>query len=668
MQTLSAPSVGRDAIATTGRTAPPPDGSASLLARIDRERLLLIGSAAATWLLLVVAFALGQWSIVGQPVIVGVFVVAYLTGGTLATVAAVRDLLGRSVNVDLLMVTAALGAATLGAWAEGTVLLALFATSNALEHEALGRTERAVRALISLSPATATVLHGDQETETAVERLAVGDVVLVRPGERVAADGTVVAGHSAIDEATITGESLPVDKVIGATVYAGTINTTGVLRVRVTAAAGDSTLARIVRVVERAQADKSRTQRFADAFEGRYAVGVIAVSAAFAVVPPTVVGVDWGDAFYRAMTLLVVASPCALVISTPAAILSALANGARRGMLFKGGSAVEDAAAITTVAFDKTGTLTLGTPKLTDMVPEFGWTHDELIAIAAAVERGSEHPISRAIVNDAADRSLATTTAEDVQAQPGLGIAGTVLIARDGPGRLQRVAVGTPDLMASLGIAVPVAVMATVDRFHGEGRTAILVAVAGTVIGVLAVADVVRSEAAAAVAALRRAGVRRTVMLTGDNEQVAWAIARQVGIDEVHAGLLPEEKLDRIRSLQADGQRVAMVGDGVNDAPALATADLGIAMGGGGTDVALETADVVLMSDDLRRVSSAIRLGRRARRTMMQNLTFALGVIAVLVTSTVLVGIPLPIGVVGHEGSTVLVVLNGLRLLTVRNE
>ncbi len=668
MQTFSAPSVGRDTIATTERTAPQPGGSASLLARLDRERLLLIGSAAATWLLLAVAFALGQWSAVGQPVVTGVFVLAYLTGGTLATVTAVRDLLGRSVNVDLLMVTAALGAATLGAWAEGTVLLALFATSNALEHEALGRTERAVRALISLSPATATILHGDQETETAVERLAIGDVVLVRPGERVAADGIVAAGQSAIDEATITGESLPVDKVLGATVFAGTINTTGVLHVRVTAEAGDSTLARIVRVVESAQADKSRTQRFADAFEGRYAVGVIAVSAAFALVPPVVAGVGWGDAFYRAMTLLVVASPCALVISTPAAILSALANGARRGMLFKGGSAVEDAAAITTVAFDKTGTLTLGTPRLTDVVAELGWTDDELVAIAAAVERGSEHPISRAIVNAASERSLAPLRAEDVQALPGQGIAGTVLIARDELEGQRRIAVETPDLMASLGIPVSDTVMATVDRFHGEGRTAILAAVTDTVIGVLAVADVVRPEAAAAVSALRRAGVRRTVMLTGDNEQVAWAIARQVGIDEVYAGLLPEEKIDRIRSLQADGQRVAMIGDGVNDAPALATADLGIAMGGGGTDVALETADVVLMSDDLRRVSSAIQLGRRARRTMMQNLTFALGVIAILVTSTVLVGIPLPLGVVGHEGSTVLVVLNGLRLLAVRNE
>ena len=595
-------------------------------------------------------------------VVLALYALAYLAGGTFAAFEAVRDLVvDRQVNVDLLMVTAAIGAAFVDAWAEGAVLLGLFSSSNALEHHALGRTRRAVRALMALSPEVATLVRPDLpggEAVVPVERLAVGDVVLVRPGERVAVDGTVVDGETTIDQAAITGESLPVAKRAGDAVFAGTINGFGAVRVRVEKLHRESTLARIVGIVEAAQEQKSRTQRFTDAFEGRYAVGVIAGAALVAVVPPLLFGRDVGDAFYRAMTLLVVASPCALVISTPASTLSALANAARHGILFKGSNHLENAGAIRIVAFDKTGTLTEGRPRLTDVVPlAAGWDEGELLRRAAAVERLSEHPLAVAIVAGAEARGLLLPAAEGFRAVPGMGVLGRVGGAE--------LTIGNEALFAGRGVAVAVGATAVADRLRAEGKTAMLVGDEAGVRGVLAVADTVRPAAAGVVAELKRLGVERTVMLTGDNARVAGAIAAQLGIDEVHADLLPEEKLVVVRRLLERGT-VAMVGDGVNDAPALATATLGVAMGGAGTDVALETADVVLMADDLGKLPYAIALSRRARRTIRQNLAFSLGVIAVLVVSALTVGIPLPLGVVGHEGSTVVVVLNGLRLLRAR--
>jgi Cd2+/Zn2+-exporting ATPase len=542
------------------------------------------------------------------------------------------------------------------------VLLALFSTSNALEHHALGRTRRAVRALMELSPEVATVVRSERpgdEAAVPVEDLRLGDVVLVRPGERVAVDGVVVAGESACDQSAVTGESLPVAKRAGDEVFAGTINAAGAIRVRVTKLARESTLAKIIGFVEAAREQKSRTQRFTDAFEGRYAVGVMTVSALVAVVPWLFLGAAFGDALYRAMTLLVVASPCALVISTPAATLSGLANAARHGILFKGGGHLEDAGLVRIVAFDKTGTLTQGRPRLTDVVVlDPAWSEPDLLRDAASAERLSEHHLSRAIVAAATERGLPLAEPDGFRALPGKGI--TAVVA----GR--EVAIGNEMLFAELGFETAGARCAA-EALRADGKSAVYVGDAGGVRGVLAVADVARPAAAGVVASLRRLGIARSVMLTGDHRRVAEAIAEQLGIAEVEADLLPEEKLATIRRLLADGP-VAMVGDGVNDAPALATATLGVAMGAAGTDVALETADVVLMADDLTKLPYAIALSRRTRRTIVQNLAFSLAVIAVLVTSALTIGIPLPLGVVGHEGSTIVVVLNGLRLLRTPKE
>ncbi|GIW03793.1 MAG: hypothetical protein KatS3mg059_0413 [Thermomicrobiales bacterium] len=589
-----------------------PDGSAAAPSRLLRdeeetwwERWKLVVAAGSCWSFLLTAFVLDHFTAFPHPLILALYIAAYLAGGTFSARAAVEDLIHGSVNVDLLMITAATGAAIVNAWAEGAVLLGLFSTSNALEHHALGRTRRAVRALMELSPEVATVLRPDLPGGHAVlpvEEIAVGDIVLVRPGERIAVDGVVIAGASAVDQSAITGESLPVEKYPGDTVFAGTMNGTGAIQVRVTKLAQESTLARIVAFVQEAQEQKSRTQRFTDAFEGKYTIGVITASALVAIVPWALFGTDFGDAFYRAMTLLVVASPCALVISTPASTLAGLANAARNGILFKGGGYLEDAGLVKIVAFDKTGTLTLGKPMLTDVIAlNHAWDEREVLRRAASAERLSEHHLGAAIVQGAIERGVTLEDVREFRAVPGKGI----LAQLDG----HDVVVGNDALFAELGVPIRNAT-AVVDRLRADGKTAMLVGDRTGVYGVIAVADVVRPRAAEVIAELRRLGIARIVMLTGDHEDVARAIARQVGITEVYADLLPEEKLITIRRLMSDGP-VAMVGDGVNDAPALATATLGIAMGGAGTDVALETADVVLMADDLSKLPYAIALSRR---------------------------------------------------------
>ncbi|HEV2067079.1 MAG TPA: heavy metal translocating P-type ATPase [Thermomicrobiales bacterium] len=610
-------------------------------------------AASGAWALTFAAVALDHLTTAQAPVIVALYVLAYLAGGLIAARAAISDLVDRTVNVDLLMVLAAIGAATLDAWAEGAILLALFATSNALEHHALDRTRNAVRALMELSPDEATVLDDAGERIVPTTDLKIGMTILVRPGEKIAADAEVVSGASWVDQSAITGESVPVARAAGDTVFAGSVNGSGALRARVSRLSSESTLARIVRLVEEAQSRKSRSERFTDAFEGPYAIGVIATAFLVALVP-IALGADRSDAFYRAMTLLVVASPCALVISTPAATLSAIANAARHGILVKGGSYLDGIGATTTVAFDKTGTLTYGRPALTDLRTTAGMAENDLLRRVASVEHLSEHPIASAIVAEASARGLSLLPVDQFRARPGMGVTAVV----DG----EPIAVGNIALFRDLGIVVPADIAATLQELQRRGRTAMLIGSDRHILGVAGVADVVRPEAAAVVAALKRLGVRRTVMLTGDNDLVARAIARETGIDDVYSDLLPEDKLDVIRALQRDGP-VLMVGDGVNDAPALAAADLGVAMGVGGTDVALETADIVLMGDDLGKLPFAVGLSRKMRGIIRVNIGISLAVITVLVLSTLSVGIPLPLGVIGHEGSTIIVVLNGLRLL-----
>ena len=634
------------------------------------DRLEIVCTA-ATLVFMILGWALSRS---GLPAALSVtsYVFAYLTGGLFGVQAGWQSLKQRTIDVDLLMVLAALGAAFVGAPFEGAMLLFLFSLSNVLQAFAIDRTRRAINSLMKLRPTQSLCRRGNETKLLPVEDLVVGDVLIVRPGESIALDSVVIEGESTIDESMLTGESMPVTKSVGQTVFAGTMNQTGGLEVRVAKLAKDSTIAKLIKLVEEAQSEKAQTQRFLDRAEQFYAVGVILFTIGLIVVPYFFLGHSFHDTFYRAMTVMVVASPCALIISTPASILSAIGGAARRGVLFKGGAHLERMATITVIAFDKTGTLTRGKPRVTHMVvggerlPFAGCVNDEalsLLRLAAAVEAKSEHPLARAIVNAAQERRLGPAEAVAFQSVSGKGAAATVL------GR--RLAVGSAAFFEGMHCTGLEPALAQTGSLQDEGKTCVLVAEIrndgrdAQILGVIAVADVLRPDAADVIKRLKKLGVKRIAMLTGDHQRVAQAIAREVGVDEVHAQLLPEDKVRVIRGLQQIGP-VAMVGDGINDAPALAAADIGIAMGAAGTDVAMETADVVLMSDNLQNIVLALDASRRARRVVIQNLSFALGVIVVMVTATLAANVPMPVGVVAHEGSTVLVCLNGLRLLLIR--
>ncbi|MDQ7028984.1 MAG: heavy metal translocating P-type ATPase [Ardenticatenia bacterium] len=607
------------------------------------------------------------------------YVLAYISGGFFGAWEGLRALRHFELNIDFLMVVAALGAATVGEWVEGGILLFLFSLSNTLQGYALGRSRQAIRALMDLRPAEALVRRDGHEERVPVEALVVGDVVIVKPGERIPVDGQVIRGTTAVDQSTITGESMPVTKGPGDSVFAGTLNTTGVIEVEATRSPTDTTLAKIIQMVEEAQTRKAPTQRFLEAFEPKYAAGVILAVLIFLGISVWVLGQPFDDAFYRAMTLLVVASPCALVISTPAAILSAIANAARRGILFKGGAFLEQAATLEAMAFDKTGTLTVGKPRVTDVVPAAevlgeAWfapelaaelqpkgfdvpdrcTRDDLLAVAASAERYSEHPLAAAIVQAAQEAGVSLYEATETQAVPGHGVCAQV--------NGEEIRIGNRRFFETARQIWPMPLLALARRMEQEGKTVVFVSRGNRPLGLIALADIIRPEAAPALADLRRLGIRRIVMVTGDARQVAEAVARRLDILEVYAELLPQQKVEIVEKLAAQSP-VAVVGDGVNDAPAMAVSHVGIAMGAAGTDVALETADIVLMADDLSRLPHLVRLARRARRIVWQNIAFSLAVIVVLIVSVFLFELPLPLGVVGHEGSTLVVVANGLRLL-----
>jgi len=600
----------------------------------------------------------GEWADWPWQAISALGVIAYATGGYFGVRASLESLKQRQIDIDFLMVTAALGAAAVGEWRDGAILLFLFSLSNVLQDYAIGRSRRAIQALFALHPEEAHVRRGETVETVPIGELTMGQTVLIRPGERIPVDGEVVAGGSSVDQAPITGESMPVEKGVGDKVFAGTLNQQGSLDVRVTQLASDSTLSRIIKMVEEAQGRKAPTQRFLDDFEQYYALGVIGAALLVMLVPWLALGWTFDDSFYRAMVLLVVASPCALVISVPAAFLSAIAAGARRGVIFKGGVHLEQMAEIKVVAFDKTGTLTAGTPAVTDIHTFNGYGEDDLLRAAATVEARSEHPLSQAVRRAAESRDLALGEVADFSADTGRGVTGVV----DG----EVVRVGNRRYIEECAGRPPDGLLAVHDRLEAEGKTVLLVCNGGGWMGALAVADQIRPQSATIVDELHAAGIELVVMLTGDNASVGEAIGQQAHIDQVHAGLMPADKATIMEQLVREVGPVAMVGDGVNDAPALAAATVGIAMGAAGTDVALETADVVLMGDKLESIPYAIKLSRRARRVVWQNITFALAVIVVLVLGAFIVELPLPVGVIGHEGSTVIVVLNGLRLLAGR--
>jgi len=633
---------------------------------LDRGKLEIILTLLAA-LSGLTAFLGEQLNFLPALVSTALYTTAFLSGGFYGVVDGFKELFqDRKLNVDLLMIFAALGAAVIGQPAEGAALLFLFSLSNTLQSYAMDRSRQAIKNLFDLRPAVATVRRGDRWEEKPIDELTLGDVIMIRPGERFPIDGEVLNGDSAVNESAITGESMPKEKSAGDEVYAGTVNGNGSLKVRVTRLAQDTTLAKIVQMVEEAQAKKADTQRMLDHFEEIYAVLVLAGAVLLTVVPYYFLNHAFAPSFYRAMTWLVVASPCALVISTPASFLSAIANGARRGVLFKGGVHLEQASQLKVVAFDKTGTLTTGQPQLTHVEPWGSAEENELLSMAASAESRSEHPLAQAIVQGAREREVSLSSAHAFQALPGRGIEALI------EGR--EIWMGSERLFENRRLQVPQGLLDRKRQLEEEGLTVMLVHSRepegerdhGRWLGLLAVSDRLRPDANEVVERLKDHGVQRVVMLTGDNERIARSISSQAGVDEFHADLLPEDKVRVLKSLKRKYGTTAMVGDGVNDAPALATADLGIAMGGVGTDVALETADIVLMADDLCHLLYTIGLAKKARTTVWQNLGFSMAVIMFLVVTTFGADLPLPFGVVGHEGSTVLVVLNGLRLLAYR--
>jgi Zn2+/Cd2+-exporting ATPase len=605
--------------------------------------------------------------------------VAYLTGGARIARDSWRTLRDeRKLSIDFLMGAAAVGAALVGRPLEGVILIFLFTLSNMLEAYAMGRTRHAIHRLMDLRPTEASLVdeRGSEAGRLPVDELRPGHLILVRPGERIAADGEVVRGRSDVDQAAITGESIPVPRTLGDEVYAGTINRGGALVVRVTREAGETMLARIVRLVEEAREQRAPAQHFIDRFAHPYTVAVVLVTAVVAAAPPLLLGAEWGQAFYRAMTLLVVASPCALVISTPAAILSGIANGARHGILFKGGAHLDLAGTIDTVAFDKTGTLTVGRPTLHDIVTTEelarevqdatrsdspsprGDSDTSILRIAAAVERPSEHHLARAVLDAANERGIDVPAVEDFAAIPGEGVTGRV------EGRLAWV--GNAAMAQRQRSRVSPLLPGWIAAQTSLGRSVVFVGLDRETLGALSFADSLKPNAAATVRHLKYEGIRWITILSGDHPEAVRAVAAELGADEVRAGLLPHQKVEAVRVLARSSRGVAMIGDGVNDAPAMAAATLGVAMGAVGTDVAIETADVVLMSDDIEKVDYLIHLGKRARRIVRQNVLFSIGWMLLLVLVALTVGIPLTFAVVAHEGSTLAVAVNGLRLLASR--
>ncbi|MFF7036893.1 MULTISPECIES: heavy metal translocating P-type ATPase [Streptomyces griseus group] len=583
--------------------------------------------------------------------------VVYVTGGWEPAREGLRALREKTLDVDLLMIVAAIGAASIGQVMDGALLIVIFATSGALEALATARTQDAVRGLLDLAPATATlVLDDGSETTVATRDLVVGNTVLIRPGERVGADGRVTDGASEVDQATITGEPLPVAKEAGDEVFAGTLNGTGALRVRVERDASDSVIARIVTMVEEASETKAPTQLFIEKVEQRYSLGMVVATLAVFLVP-LAFGADLTGSLLRAMTFMIVASPCAVVLATMPPLLSAMANAGRHGVLVKSAVVMERLGQVDLVALDKTGTLTEGTPRVTEIrpLPGSGLDEDALLAMAAGAEHPSEHPLARAVVDAARTRGLTVPDTRDFTSAPGTGVTATV----DG----HTVAVGAPARLLSGTGAASARAAALAETLESDGRTAVLVQRDGTPVGVLGIADRLRPDATATVAALTALTGGAPMLLTGDNPRAAARVAEEVGISDVRASLLPGDKVTAVREEARTGRKVLVIGDGVNDAPALAAAHTGIAMGRAGSDLALETADAVIVRDELATVPAAVNLSRAARRLVVQNLVIAGVFISVLVVWDLIGHLPLPLGVLGHEGSTVIVGLNGLRLL-----
>jgi Cd2+/Zn2+-exporting ATPase len=591
----------------------------------------------------------------------------------------------KQLDVDLLMIVAALGAASLGLWrqeyyliVDGAVLILIFAISGALEGYAMQRTERDIRSLMSLTPDTARVILHSEEQEIPIDKLQVGDEVLVKPGELIPTDAIITEGYSTLNEASITGESLPVEKTVGDEVFAGTINGNGALKLRVHQPPESSLIQRVIQLVKQAQTEAPPSQLFIERFERGYALIIVMAGILLATLPPLLLNWDWETTIYRALIFLVVASPCALMAAIMPTLLSGIANGARQGILFKSGAQLEMMGKVRAIAFDKTGTLTTGNLQVVQIIPATGQSESRVLQIAAALEAYSEHPIGQAIVQAAQQQQLELPPVTNVKAEIGQGISGEVesqlvLVGKAAFIENQQIPVGAGlednplrkqiTFQQNPPFSTDEVLRTQSQQLEAEGKTVVWVAYAGELLGIIAIADTIRPTAAATIKRLKHLGIEQIVMLTGDNQRTADSVAQQLGVDQVYAELLPEDKVNVIRRLQQQYQTVAMVGDGINDAPALAQASVGIAMGVAGSDVALETADIVLMADRLEKLEQAIGLGRRSQSIIKQNIAFALSFIVLLLIANFTSNITMPLGVIGHEGSTVMVTLSGLRLL-----
>lgn len=646
------------AIAPTGMTARLP-GSAVTDQGDDANRLrtMLVGlSGLLTGIGLLLHWT--QWG--PEPLLVGVFSAAIVTGGWFIFPKAIAAARRFSPDMNLLMTIAVIGAVFIGQWSEGAAVTFLFGLSEMLESFSVQRARRAIQSLLGLAPDKALVKRGERFVETAVAEVRVGDVVAVRSGQRIPLDGVVISGTSAVNQAPITGESMPVDKNPTDTVFAGTINGDGSLEVRVTQASGDTMLARIVKLVGEAQAQKAPAQRFVDVFARYYTPTVMIMALLVLMVPPLFFGGAWGVWFYRALVLLVIACPCALVISTPVSIVSGLTAMARRGVLIKGGAYLEAIGKLRALAVDKTGTITEGKPRITKVFSLNSQSEAEILRIGAAIDTHSEHPLAKAVVARAEADGVVFPRAEKFIARNGRGAEGIV--------GGHEYFVGNHRFAHEMGVCSE-EIENILAGIEAQGQSVVIVGhkphdhCAGDVLGIFAVGDAIRQHAAEALRAIHAAGVEKVVMLSGDNQRTADAIARQAGIDEASGDLLPNDKLVRVRELTEKFRHVGMIGDGVNDAPAMAAATIGIAMGKAGTDTAIETADVALMKDDLRKVAEAIRLGRRTVRIIQFNIAFALGLKAVFLVLALTGYTSLWLAILADTGATLLVVANALRLL-----
>lgn len=602
------------------------------------------------------------------------YIVAYIFGGFFTAKEAVETILKGGFEIDFLMLVAAAGAAILGSWLEGALLLFLFSLGHSLEHYAMGKARKSIEALTSLAPPTALVIRDGKQTEVRIEELKLGEVIVIKPNSKIPADGVVVKGEGSVNQAPITGESVPVDKRPVADpdkdysaeksvkaefrVFAGTINGGSALEVKVIREAKDSTISRLVKMVNEAEKQKSPTQLFTDKFEKYFvpAVLVLVTALCFAFL---VIDEPFSKSFYRAMSVLVAASPCALAISTPSAVLSGVARAARGGVLIKGGRPLEDLGNLQAIAFDKTGTLTEGKPKLTQVIAFEGATEEQVLETAIAVERLSDHPLAEAIVVGGMERLKKNHKIPEASSVK--GITGKGVQAKIGS---HEILIGNIALFAK---GLPEEFKKQVQDLEKGGNTSMLVKSGKDFLGIIALMDTPRPEAKNVIAELKKLGIKKMVMLTGDNQQVAEAVAKEVGVTDAWGNLMPEDKVEAVKKLDKSEKKVAMVGDGVNDAPAMAKSTVGIAMGAAGSDVALETADIALMGDKLESLPFAIGLSRKSRGIIKQNLTISLGMVAVLIPLTILGIASIGPAVVAHEGSTLLVVFNALRLLAYDN-